>query len=81
MRAKKKRDAKDHSSRVRVHTAAARAGASAVEIDLFKHYDTDHTGSLTAREIRQALAKVKNHAKQHKTFRATIQHPYSSTKG
>jgi hypothetical protein len=63
--AKKKRDAKDHSSKVHVHTEAARAGASAVEIDLFKHYDTDHSGSLTAREIRQALAKVKNYAKKH----------------
>jgi hypothetical protein len=45
-----------------VHMAAARRGERAVEVDLFLMYDVDHSGSLTARELRRALAMVRTKA-------------------
>eukprot|EP01052_Picozoa_sp_SAG31_P034424 SAG31_NODE_4021_length_3659_cov_1.569382_1_plen_466_part_00 len=41
------------------HLEAARSGQSAVEIDLFKMYDVDHSGTLSARELRRALGLVR----------------------
>ena len=52
-------DKVSHMYEVKAYADAARRGEKAVEIDLFKMYDVDHSGSLSARELRQALGKVR----------------------
>jgi Ca2+-binding EF-hand superfamily protein len=44
---------------IRAHLEAARRGQQAVEVDLFRQYDVDHSGSLSKKEIRRALAPLR----------------------
>eukprot|EP01052_Picozoa_sp_SAG31_P049227 SAG31_NODE_10674_length_1111_cov_1.481225_2_plen_106_part_00 len=44
---------------VAVYAEAAKAGEHATEIDLFKLYDTDHTGELSTKELRKLLGLVR----------------------
>ena len=48
-----------HMYSAKSHTDAMKKGETAVEIDLFRMYDVDHSGSLSNRELRRALALVR----------------------